>query len=72
MPVRLFRNWTRLSLMTGKCLMGGLKRMDITNGHKNEIQNQIYDSFKTLRGLHQILTPAALSVIRWMTKCSRM
>ena len=50
-------------LMTGKCLMGGLKRMDITNGHKNEIQNQIYDSFKTLRGLHQILTPGC--VIRY-------
>ena len=50
-------------LMTGKCLMGGLRRMDITNGHKNEIQNQIYESFKTLKGLHQILTPGC--VIRY-------
>lgn len=50
-------------LMTGKCLMGGLKRMDITNNNRNEIQNQIYDSFKALGGLHQILTPGC--VIRY-------
>lgn len=50
-------------LMTGKCLMGGLKRMDITNRNKNEIQNQIYESFKALKGLHQILTPGC--VIRY-------
>lgn len=50
-------------LMTGKCLMGGLKRMDITNRNKNEIQNQIYESFKALNGLHQILTPGC--VIRY-------
>lgn len=50
-------------LLTGKCLMGGLKRMDITNRNKNEIQNQIYESFKTLNGLHQILTPGC--VIRY-------
>lgn len=50
-------------LLTGKCLMGGLKRMDITSGNKNEIQNQIYESFKALNGLHQILTPGC--VIRY-------
>lgn len=50
-------------LMTGKCLMGGLKRMDITNRNKNEIQNQIFESFKALKGFHQILTPGC--VIRY-------
>lgn len=50
-------------LLTGKCLMGGLKRMDITSRNKNEIQNQIYESFKTMGGQHQILTPGC--VIRY-------
>lgn len=50
-------------LLTGKCLMGGLKRMDITNRNKNAVQNQIYESFKKLHGLHQILTPGC--VIRY-------
>ena len=49
--------------LSGKCLMGGLKRMDITNHSRNEVQNQIYESFKALKGLHQILTPGC--VIRY-------
>lgn len=49
--------------LTGKCLMGGLKRMDITNQNKNEVQNQIYESIKKLNGLHLILTPGC--VIRY-------
>lgn len=49
--------------LTGKCLMGGLRRMDITNRHKNDVQHQIYESFKLLGGRHQILTPGC--VIRY-------
>lgn len=49
--------------LTGKCLMGGLQRMDITNRNKNAIQHQIFESFKQLKGLHQILTPGC--VIRY-------
>ncbi len=50
-------------LMTGKCLMGGLQRMDITDHHKNEIQHQIYECFKLLGGRKLILTPGC--VIRY-------
>ena len=49
--------------LTGKCLMGGLQRMDIPNRNKNAIQHQIFESFKQLKGLHQILTPGC--VIRY-------
>lgn len=49
--------------LTGKCLMGGLERMDITNCNKNAIQNQIFESFKLMGGRHQILTPGC--VIRY-------
>lgn len=50
-------------MLTGKCLMGGLKRTDITNKNKGEIQHQIFRCFKEMGGLHQILTPGC--VIRY-------
>lgn len=49
--------------LTGKCLMGGLSRTDITQGNRGAIQNQIYECFKLLGGRHQILTPGC--VIRY-------
>lgn len=49
--------------MMGKCLMGGLKRMDITHGNKNEINNQIFHSIKLLERRHHILSPGC--VIRY-------
>lgn len=49
--------------LTGKCLMGGLNRGDITSGRRNEIRHQIFESFKQLGGKHQILTPGC--VIRY-------
>lgn len=49
--------------LTGKCLMGGLNRTDITQRNKGAIQNQIFHCFKQMGGLHQILTPGC--VIRY-------
>lgn len=49
--------------LTGKCLMGGLKRTDITNCDKNAIQHQIFECLKQMGGKHQILTPGC--VIRY-------
>ena len=49
--------------LTGKCLMGGLNRADITNRNFDAIQNQIYRCFQQLGGKHQILTPGC--VIRY-------
>lgn len=49
--------------ITGKCLMGGIKRMDITNGNKNEIHNQIYNAIRLLERRKHILTPGC--VIRY-------
>lgn len=51
------------SLVTGKCVMGGLKRMDITDRNKNEIYTQIYESLTQLGGAGQILSPGC--VIRY-------
>jgi uroporphyrinogen decarboxylase len=51
------------NVMSGKCVMGGIKRMDITNHNKNELQNQIYECVKTLKGRGHILTPGC--VIRY-------
>lgn len=70
-PVDIF-NWhaweslpklKEASVVTGKCIMGGLKRMDITNGNKNEIRTQIYESLAQLGGVGQILAPGC--VIRY-------
>lgn len=49
--------------LTGKCLMGGLERMDITNKDRNAVQHQIFESLRQLKGRHQILTPGC--VIRY-------
>ena len=49
--------------LTGKCLMGGLSRTDITQQNRGAIQNQIFQCFKLLGGRHQILTPGC--VIRY-------
>ena len=70
-PVQVF-NWhvweslpelEEASTMTGKCVMGGIRRMDITNHNKNELQNQIYKCVKALGGRGHILTPGC--VIRY-------
>lgn len=70
-PVQVF-NWhvweslpglEEANVIAGKCVMGGIKRMDITNHNKNELQNQIYKCVKMLRGRGHILTPGC--VIRY-------
>lgn len=45
---------------TGKCLMGGLQRMDITHNKKNEIQHQIFECIRMLGGRNHILTPGCV------------
>ena len=49
--------------LTGKCLMGGLNRTDITQRDRGAVQNQIFRCFKQTGGMHQILTPGC--VIRY-------
>ena len=49
--------------LSGKCLMGGLDRRDITNCNRNEIQHQIYECYRLMKGQNQILTPGC--VIRY-------
>lgn len=49
--------------LSGLCLMGGLNRMDITAGNRNEIRNQIYECCKRMGGKNHILTPGC--VIRY-------
>ena len=46
--------------LSGKCLMGGLERMDITNGRKNELIHQIYAALTCMGGRHHILTPGCV------------
>lgn len=70
-PVQIF-NWhaweslptpEEAQLMTGKCIMAGLERMDITEGNKNEIEHQIYETLKQTGGKKVILSPGC--VIRY-------
>lgn len=70
-PVHVF-NWhawetlpdiDEASSLTRKCLMGGINRMDITNGQKNEILHQIYRTIQLTQGKKLILTPGC--VIRY-------
>ncbi len=56
--------------LTGKCLMGGLSRTDITQQNRGAIQNQIFQCFKLLGGRHQILTPGCVIRYPWTTTCS--
>lgn len=46
--------------LTGKCLMGGLNRNDITAQNRGAIRHQIFQSFKLLEGRHLILTPGCV------------
>ena len=46
--------------LTGKCLIGGIQRYSITNGNKNAIINEIYQSLEALKGLGHILTPGCV------------
>ncbi len=70
-PVDIFNwhAWETLPAMdeaqqlTGKCLMGGLNRTDITKGNRNAIRNQIYSAYKMTGGRGLILTPGC--VIRY-------
>lgn len=70
-PVQIF-NWhaweslpdiRQARLMTGKCIMAGLERMDITGRHKNEIEYQIYETLRQTGGKKVILSPGC--VIRY-------
>jgi len=49
--------------ITGKCLVGGIQRYNITDGKKNEIHHEIYTCIKELGGVGHILTPGC--VIRY-------
>ncbi len=49
--------------LTGKCLMGGLNRTDITNCNRNAIRHQIYAASQLTGGRGLILTPGC--VIRY-------
>lgn len=70
-PVSVFNwhAWETLPAMdeakklTGKCLMGGLNRTDITNCNRNAIRNQIYSAYQLTDGCGLILTPGC--VIRY-------
>lgn len=70
-PVQVF-NWhawqtlptvEEALLYTGKCLMGGIERMDITNHKKNKLREEIFNTIKVTNGKHLILTPGC--VIRY-------
>lgn len=70
-PVQIF-NWhaweslpdiRQAQVMTGKCIMAGLERMDITDHHKNEIEHQIYETLVQTEGKKVILSPGC--VIRY-------
>ncbi|MNP22728.1 hypothetical protein D3C76_1154120 [compost metagenome] len=51
------------ALLTGKCLMGGIYRMDITKGDRNAVRNQIFRTVKAMQGRSLILSPSC--VIRY-------
>lgn len=46
--------------LSGKCLMGGLNRTDITDGNRNALQNQIFECQKRMGGRNHILTPGCV------------
>lgn len=77
-PVQIF-NWHaweslpeigEAALLTGKCLMAGLERMDITEGHKNEIERQIYETLRQTGGRRIIVSPGCVIRYPWTVKCS--
>ena len=70
-PVQIF-NWHaweslpeigEAQALTGKCIMAGLERMDITGGRKNEIEYRIYETLRQTGGRKIILSPGC--VIRY-------
>ena len=70
-PIQVF-NWhaweslpdlAEAQALSGKCLMGGLDRRDITAMNKPAVQHQIYECFRQLKGRNIILTPGC--VIRY-------
>lgn len=70
-PVQIF-NWhaweslpeiDEAQALTGKCIMAGLERMDITGGRKNEIEYRIYETLRQTGGRKVILSPGC--VIRY-------
>ena len=48
------------AVLTGKCLMGGLKRSDITNKNRNEILHQTFQCYRLTGGIKHILTPGCV------------
>lgn len=46
--------------LTGKCLVGGIQRYNITNKKRNEIRHEIYTSLMELGGVGHILTPGCV------------
>lgn len=70
-PVQIFNYhaWQTLptieeaALFTGKTLMCGIERMDITNHHKNALRHEIFETIKATNGKHIILAPGC--VIRY-------
>lgn len=70
-PVQIFNYhaWQSLpsvgeaAACTGKTLMCGIERMDITNHKKNKLRNEIYESIKQTGGRNLILAPGC--VIRY-------
>ena len=46
--------------LTGKCIMGGIARMDITNRNKNSLRNQIFHTIRATGGEGLILTPGCV------------
>jgi len=46
--------------LAAKCIMGGIKRMDVTNRNKNAVRSQIYRTVKALDGAGLILTPGCV------------
>lgn len=70
-PVQIFNYhaWQTLptveeaSIFTGKTLMCGIERMNITNHNKNRLRNEIFATLKETQGKHLILAPGC--VIRY-------
>lgn len=44
-------------VLTGKCIMGGLQRFDITDNRLSQLKEQIEGSIAEMGGTHHILTP---------------
>ncbi len=70
-PVQIF-NWhawqslptvEEAAAFSGKTLLGGIERMDITRHNKNQLRHEIYETIKATGGRHLILAPGC--VIRY-------